>query len=300
VSDLPGYLAYRGLSVVLGALPAGGARALGRAAGRAGGRLGGRRRRLAARHMRRVLGADAPQAAVDALVTEMFTSYGRYWAEVFWYRPRRASRILRSIEVVNLDAVVAAHDAGRGLVLGVVHAGNWDVAGLVARDLGLRLLAVAEELPNRRIADWFVQTRQALGIEVLLTGGGAETTARLLRHLRSGGAVALLSDRDVVGNGVPVTFFGEETRLPAGAAALADRTGAALFPVAPFFAPGSGYRMVVRPELPLPDLPDRRARVQAGTQALAGEMETLIRSAPGQWHLFQPNWPSDPGWGESR
>jgi len=24
----------------------------------------------------------------------------------------------------------------------------------------------------------------------------------------------------------------------------------------------------------------------------------LIRAAPEQWHLFQPNWPSDPGYGE--
>ena len=34
------------------------------------------------------------------------------------------------------------------------------------------------------------------------------------------------------------------------------------------------------------------------TQDLAHELEALIRRAPEQWHLFQPNWPSDPGYGE--
>ncbi len=29
------------------------------------------------------------------------------------------------------------------------------------------------------------------------------------------------------------------------------------------------------------------------TQALAVEFEELIRAAPEQWHLLQPNWPSD-------
>jgi lauroyl/myristoyl acyltransferase len=29
------------------------------------------------------------------------------------------------------------------------------------------------------------------------------------------------------------------------------------------------------------------------TQALAIEMEDLIRANPRQWHLVQPNWPSD-------
>ena len=28
-------------------------------------------------------------------------------------------------------------------------------------------------------------------------------------------------------------------------------------------------------------------------EALANELETLIRAAPEQWHLLQPNWPSD-------
>ena len=39
-----------------------------------------------------------------------------------------------------------------------------------------------------------------------------------------------------------------------------------------------------------------RADVQRITQDLAGELEILIRRAPSQWHLFQPNWPSDPGY----
>jgi KDO2-lipid IV(A) lauroyltransferase len=32
------------------------------------------------------------------------------------------------------------------------------------------------------------------------------------------------------------------------------------------------------------------------TQALSRELEDLIRATPEQWHLFQPNWPSDPGY----
>jgi lauroyl/myristoyl acyltransferase len=33
--------------------------------------------------------------------------------------------------------------------------------------------------------------------------------------------------------------------------------------------------------------------VVAATQALATALEGLIAAAPEQWHLFQPNWPSD-------
>jgi KDO2-lipid IV(A) lauroyltransferase len=29
------------------------------------------------------------------------------------------------------------------------------------------------------------------------------------------------------------------------------------------------------------------------TEDLVGRLEDLIRAAPEQWHLMQPNWPSD-------
>jgi KDO2-lipid IV(A) lauroyltransferase len=43
-----------------------------------------------------------------------------------------------------------------------------------------------------------------------------------------------------------------------------------------------------------------RESVSTITQNLAHELEWLIRRAPEQWHLFQPNWPSDPGYGADR
>jgi KDO2-lipid IV(A) lauroyltransferase len=36
-----------------------------------------------------------------------------------------------------------------------------------------------------------------------------------------------------------------------------------------------------------------RADVKRVTQDLAYELEQFVRRAPEQWHLFQPNWPSD-------
>jgi KDO2-lipid IV(A) lauroyltransferase len=50
--------------------------------------------------------------------------------------------------------------------------------------------------------------------------------------------------------------------------------------------------------LPLDREGNLRAAISAGTQELAVELEGLIRRAPEQWHLFQPNWPSDPGYGD--
>jgi KDO2-lipid IV(A) lauroyltransferase len=56
----------------------------------------------------------------------------------------------------------------------------------------------------------------------------------------------------------------------------------------------------VRPPIDLTRTGRLRDDVAAGTQKLATELESLIRRAPEQWHMFQPNWPSDPGFAEMR
>ena len=105
--------------------------------------------------------------------------------------------------------------------------------------------------------------------------------------------MGLLCDRDIVGNGIEVEFFGETTTLPGGPATLALRTGAALLPTAVYSGPGSSHTAVILPPVPIQRTGSLRADVTRVTQDLAHDLETLIRRAPDQWYLFQPNWPSD-------
>lgn len=114
----------------------------------------------------------------------------------------------------------------------------------------------------------------------------------LLTALREGRLVALVADRNIGGRGIEVEFFGERTSLPAGPAVLALRTGAVLLPGASYFRSGGGHRVVVRPPVTVPPAGTPR-RVGVMTQELAHRFEDLIREAPTQWHLVQPNWPSD-------
>jgi KDO2-lipid IV(A) lauroyltransferase len=120
----------------------------------------------------------------------------------------------------------------------------------------------------------------------------------VLRALRANEVVCLLCDRDLDRTGVEVEFFGERTTLPPGPATLSLRTGAALLPVAVYFTERlNGHHAIIRPPISLPRSGDGlRADVARTTQYLAHELEFLIRRAPEQWHMFQPNWPSDPGY----
>lgn len=54
-----------------------------------------------------------------------------------------------------------------------------------------------------------------------------------------------MADRDLTRNGVTVDFFGDVTRMPAGAARLAIETGAPLLPVHCWFD-GAGWGIDIR------------------------------------------------------
>ncbi len=173
------------------------------------------------------------------------------------------------------------------------HLGGWDWAGTELTISGRPTSVVVEALDPPDVFEWFVGFRERLGMQVIPTGPGAATACN--RALRANHLLCLLCDRLVGGAaGVEVEFFGERTLLPAGPVTLALRTGAALLPSAVYFLPGSSQHLgVIRPAIPLPRGGRLRDDVQAGTQLLTAELEALIRRAPTQWHLVQPNWPSD-------
>lgn len=287
---VPGYWGYRLAAGLFGLLPEPVIRRLGYGAGWLVSFFARDRFSLAVRHQTRVAGTarGARKAA-----RRVFGWYGRYWAEVFWMRPRRRASVLASSVVDGIELLHSAARSGRGVILALPHMGNWEAAGLRAAAEDARVLAVAEDLGNERIVQWFITMRRMMDIDIVIARRGSRVTRDLLERLQAGGVVALVSDRDLKGRGIPVTFFGEETTLPPGPVSLAVRTGAILLPVGTYFTRGGGHRFVVHQPLDLPDGADEEERVRRGTEQLAAVFEDIIRVAPQQWHLIVPNWPSD-------
>ncbi len=290
VIDFTNYWIARLGMTLMAALPEHVARRLGWGLGYCASYLCFRRMRYTKRHMGRVLG---PDANLRRSSREVFAYYGRYWTEILWMQCRGSEAIINHIIVEGIEELRRAKDACRGMILALPHLGNWDVVGSVALQEQIMLTAVAEYLPDRRMRERFLDLSRGLGIEVLLAGANGVSTWALAKRLRAGGAVALLSDRDITGTGVPVLFFGEETTLPAGPATLAELTGAPIFPVAVYFQPGRGHHAVIHPPLEPTTAGSLEQRLRLRTQRLAQALEALVQEAPTQWHLVQPNWPSD-------
>ena len=252
------------------------------------------RRAMIERHIKRVNPALGG-ASLRVAVGQAFDSYARYYVESFRL-PSLSKRVVdRSFSVDGFHHITDALELGKGCIFALPHLGGWEWAGRWMTDQGYKLTVVVEALEPPELFEWFADLRQELGMTVVPTGPNAGTA--VTKALRENQIVCLLSDRDIERNGVDVEFFGERTTLPAGPAMLGLRVGAPVLPVGVYFTSEyNGHHALVRPPLSMQRTGGLRDDVARITQNLARELEFLIRRAPEQWHLFQPNWPSDPGY----
>jgi len=172
-------------------------------------------------------------------------SYLRYWQEAFRLPAYDRDELLRSVHVVHGERLIAAIGSGRGMVAALPHMGNWDLAGAwMTASQDCELVSVAEQLEPVEVYEEFLAYRRGIRIEVL-PAGSAETYRALESAVRRGAIVALVADRDLSRRGVPVDFFGARTRMPAGPALLAARTGAPLYPIISSYDGPTTMRLVV-------------------------------------------------------
>jgi lauroyl/myristoyl acyltransferase len=245
-------------------------------------------------NLRRVLGPRAPARELRRTTHLGMRSYLRYWCEVFQLpRMRTADLIARTRcedEPRLRDAVVA----GRGMILALPHSGNWDVAGAWLAGTGVPFTTVAERLEPESLFERFVAFRESLGMEVLpLTGGERAPYDVLADRLRAGGTLCLLSDRDLTATGIDVEFFGATARMPAGPAALAHDTGAALLPTTLHYPDRHSWAVRIHPQIEVPTVGDRAARITHMTQQLANAFADAIAEHPQDWHMLQRIWVDD-------
>jgi len=248
------------------------------------------------RNLRHVVpGSD--EAVVHRLARAGMRSYLRYWCETFRLPVWSREQVVQRVVCEHAERFREPATNGRGVVVALPHSANWDLAGAWAVLTGTPLTTVAERLRPESLFDRFVAYREALGMEVLpLTGGDRGVFLALVERLHAGGLVCLLGDRDLSGSGVTVDFLGAPARMPAGPAALALHTGAALVPASLWFD-GPLMRIVIHPEItpPPPGVAVEGAAERAAvmTQALADVFAAGVARHPADWHMLARLWEAD-------
>ncbi|MFC7545311.1 phosphatidylinositol mannoside acyltransferase [Plantactinospora sp. GCM10030261] len=243
-------------------------------------------------NLRRVIGPEPSEAELDDLVRRGMRSYARYFMEAFRLPALTREQVRIGFRLDGEEVLAADVAAGRGAVVALPHAGNWDAAGAWVAAMGWPLATVAERLKPESVYQRFLDFRRGLGMEIVpLTGGEQAPIEVLCDRLAKGYVVPLLADRDLSARGIPVDFFGGRTRMPAGPALLALRTGAPLYTAEMWFEPDAPCARLVGPiSVPDPGTGTLAERVAVLTQRIADQLAAGIAAHPEDWHMLQRLW----------
>ena len=223
---------------------------------------------------------------LEDLVERALKSYMRYWCDTFRIHKWSADRIETSVTTTNGNLLTSPMSEGKGVIIALPHSGNWDHAGAYFCQQGIPLVTVAEVLKPIKLFEKFLQYREAMGFEVLALDSKAFPT--LMRRTLEKRLIALVSDRDLSSSGIPVTFFSRLTRMPAGPALLAIKTGVSLVAANVSYTE-TGIHIDFE-TIEVAQEGDEQSRISATVQAMAQLFEAGIAKHPHDWHMLQRIW----------
>ena len=233
---------------------------------------------------------ELDKAQLEFLVNAGMRSYLRYWCDTFRFPAWSKERLLSTTVCENENFLRDPIADKRGCIVALPHAGNWDHAGAYFCATGIPLTTVAEHLKPEKLFRKFLEYRTAIGMEVLDLD--SRSIAVLSQRLRSGKLVALVADRDLSKNGIPVNFFGTGGQMPAGPALLAIQTGADLITAFVKYEE-VGIRIIFGEAIAVPATGSVQEKAAVMTQVIADRFAEQLAIHTVDWHMLQRIWRDD-------
>nr|WP_241741468.1 lysophospholipid acyltransferase family protein [Gemmobacter straminiformis] len=240
--------------------------------------LGGYRARI--RENLALVLPDLPEAEVARLVRTVPENLGRSLAEL--YSAPDFLKLIRDEPLTGpgVEALAAAHAAGRPVMLVTGHIGNYDAirAALILR--GYRVGGLYRPMANPFFNEHYV--RAISGIGKPLFPRGRKGLGDMVRFLRSGGMLGVVLDQSM-GDGVPLSFMGHAALTALSSAELALRYDALVVPTYGIRRADGGFDLIV--EAPVP-----HTTAAEMTQALNDSLEAQVRAHMDQWLWTHRRW----------
>lgn len=233
-----------------------------------------------------IVKADITPLDLELLVIAALESYMRYWCDTFRIHTWSPSRIQGTVSTNNEDLLTEPMKAGRGVVVALPHSGNWDHAGAYFCQQGIQLVTVAEILKPVKLFEKFLHYRERMGFEVLPLNAQAFPT--LLERAEQKRLIALVADRDLSASGISVNFFGRESRMPAGPAVLALKTGTPL--ISAHISYNEDGIHINFQSVEVAQVGTEEERISETVANLARRFEEGIYAHPQDWHMLQRIW----------
>jgi len=286
------YLAARLVLSGLGLMPMRMAISAGQGLGTVAYRLAGNLRRTGERNLQLAF-PEKTEEERQEIVCGCFRSLGRQLGVFSKFAKSPIESLYEVFQITGLEHYEKLKAENKGVVFFTAHLGGWELLPLCSSLRGNPLNVVVRRIDNPRVERIVDKIRTRWGNQTLdkLSAG-----RQMIKALRSGEALGLLTDLNVVGEeAIYVDFFGVPAATNFMVAKLALRTKA---PIMPMFAPWDDKRrkfdLQVSPPVTVELTGDEEADVLNLTAKLSRITEDRIRSYPDQWLWIHKRWKTRP------
>ncbi|MGB7201675.1 MAG: lysophospholipid acyltransferase family protein [Pyrinomonadaceae bacterium] len=232
----------------------------------------------------------------NAILRGTFENLGRVLGDLSQFRKYTRERLAELIDF-NLDDetknLYEMQKTGQGFLITTGHLGNWEMLVLGFAALYEPINYLARPLDNPMLDDMLNERRTTFGNTPI----NKKNSARLaISILRDGGILGILSDVNAqVKEGVFVPFFGVPACTSSGAAVMAIRSNALIYPTFCVWDKNiDRYKFVHGTLLKPVNSGDRKQDIIDTTAAFTAEIERIIRAYPDQWMWIHRRWKTRP------
>lgn len=228
---------------------------------------------------------DLPEQEIRRLMRLVPDNAGRNMMEL--YSPEFSARTRKSpVEGPGLETIRTARAEKRPVIFVTGHFGSFNAARVAMIEQGFHMGVFYRPMANRSFNEHYVRAMAALSEPMFEQGRSG--MIQTVRHLRSGGVLAILNDLNAH-DGVPLDFFGQPALTSLATAEMALKFEAPLVPVWGLRAEnGLDFRIIVESPIPASEPVEM-------TKEFNRRLEAMVRKHMAQWFWVHRRWKDGTG-----
>lgn len=271
----------------LGVLPLKVAMGIGGGAGRFAGALMRKRTHRAGEALQLSFPEKAPEE-IRRILRDMYEHFGFMAVECLRSVSKQEVEFERMVQWEGLEHVPRDDTGYLPCLVLTGHIGNWELLGLAAGRLGVKINAVVRPFKDPRFEQFWNESREKVfGLSLLTSTNSFRACLKALRRKEM--VTVLLDQHAIPREGVVVDFFGRPASTHPGLALLAAHTQLPVLPA--FMERQSMGRHTVHVLPPVPPPADTSPEsIREATQQYTRIVEDYIREHPAQWIWLHGRW----------
>ncbi len=247
------------------------------------------RRQVVVGNLTACFGDELDSEAIQRLARDFYVQLGTTLLEFCGYWRLKPEQIRDLVTVEGAEHVETVRGFEKGALLVSGHFGNWELVGAWGAAIGIDVSYMVKTQSNPRVDRLQNDVRARAGVGIIRTGASVKDMVRLLRN---GGLIGLLSDQDAGESGMIMDVLGQPASVLTGTGSLSYRLR---LPVVTCFMvrqPDGTHRLVVQEPI-MPDLDqDEATAVAEITRIHTQRLEAMVRKHPDHYFWVHRRWKS--------